>query len=62
VKLEEIEAHFQSRVREIVRIPYDQHLASGSVINFKQLSKLTRDAARELAAVVTDGLPMRRGA
>jgi MinD-like ATPase involved in chromosome partitioning or flagellar assembly len=62
VKLEEIEAHFQSRVREIVRIPYDEHLASGSVINFKQLSKLTRDAARELAAVVTDGLPMRRGA
>lgn len=62
VKLEEIEAHFQSRVREIVRIPYDQHLASGSVINFKQLAPLTRDAARELAAVVVDGLPATRTA
>lgn len=60
VKLEEIEAHFQSRVREIVRIPYDQHLAAGSVINFKDLAPLTRDAARELAAVVTDGMPVRR--
>ena len=31
VKLDEIEAHFQSRVREIVRIPYDPQLAAGSV-------------------------------
>jgi len=62
VKLEEIEAHFQSRVREIVRIPYDQHLASGSVINYHQLQPITRDAARELAALVADGLPVRRGA
>jgi MinD-like ATPase involved in chromosome partitioning or flagellar assembly len=62
VKLEEIEAHFQSRVREIVRIPYDPQLAAGSVINFKQLAKITQDAARDLAALVTDGLPMRRGA
>ena len=62
VKLEEIEAHFQSRVREIVRIPYDQHLASGSVINFKELAPLTRNAARELAAIVADGLPATRNA
>jgi MinD-like ATPase involved in chromosome partitioning or flagellar assembly len=62
VKLEEIEAHFQSRVREIVRIPYDQHLAAGSVINCSQLQPITRAAARELAAIVADGLPVRRGA
>jgi len=62
VKLEEIEAHFQSRVRAIVRIPYDQHLASGSVINFKELAPLTRNAARELAAIVADGLPAVRNA
>jgi MinD-like ATPase involved in chromosome partitioning or flagellar assembly len=62
VKLEEIEAHFQSRVREIVRIPYDEHLASGSVINYRDLAPLTRDAARELAALLTDGLPATRTA
>lgn len=57
VKLEEIEAHFQSRVREIVRIPYDPSLATGSVIRYGELKPITRDAARELAAVVVDGLP-----
>ena len=62
VKLEEIEAHFRSRVREIVPIPYDQHLAAGSVINFKDLAPITRDAARELAALVADGLPATRTA
>ena len=62
VKLEEIEAHFQTRVREIVRIPYDVHLAAGSVIDFKQIAPITRDAARELAALVADGLPATRTA
>jgi MinD-like ATPase involved in chromosome partitioning or flagellar assembly len=62
VKLEEIEAHFQTRVREIVRIPYDSHLAAGSVINFKDLAPITRDAARDLAALVADGLPATRTA
>ncbi|MHB1234845.1 MAG: MinD/ParA family ATP-binding protein, partial [Microbacteriaceae bacterium] len=32
VNLDEIEAHFKSRVREIVRIPYDPQLAAGSII------------------------------
>ena len=60
VKLDEIEAHFRSRVREIVRIPYDPQLAAGSVVNYKELKPLTRSAARELAALVLDGLPVSR--
>jgi len=62
VKLDEIEAHFRSRVREIVRIPYDPELAAGSVVRFSALQKFTRDSARELAALVMDGLPARRSA
>ena len=62
VKLDEIEAHFRSRVREIVRIPYDPQLAAGSVINYNELRPITRASARELAALVIDGLPARRGA
>ena len=62
VKLEEIEAHFKSRVREIVRIPYDPQLAAGSVINYRDLKPLTKASARELAALVVDGLPARQGA
>lgn len=61
VKLEEIEAHFASRVRQIVRIPYDELLAAGSVISWKDLRPLTRQAARELAALITQGMPVRRG-
>ncbi len=57
VNLDEIEAHFRSRVREIVRIPYDPQLAAGSVVNYKDLKPLTKSAARELAALVVDGLP-----
>ncbi|CAN5248273.1 N/A [soil metagenome] len=62
VKLEEIEAHFQSRVRDIVRIPYDPALATGSLIRFDEVRPLTRAAARELAAQVVDGLPQERTA
>ena len=62
VKLDEIEAHFRSRVRDIVRIPYDAELAAGSVVRFSALQKFTRDSARELAALVMDGLPARRSA
>ena len=60
VNLEEIEDHFRSRVRDIVRVPYDPQLAAGSIIKYHELQPLTRNAARELAALVADGLPSSR--
>jgi len=57
VRLEEIESHFRSRVREIVRIPYDAQLAAGSVVSYADLQPITRLAARTLAALVVEGLP-----
>ena len=60
VKLEEIEAHFNSRVRAVVRMPYDPHLAAGAVVNYRDLKTLTVESARDLAALVMDGLPVRR--
>lgn len=60
IKLDEIEAHFRSRVREVVRIPYDPELAAGSVVRYKELKPLTRESARRLAALVLDGLPAER--
>ena len=56
VKLDEIEQHFKTRVRHVVRIPYDKALAAGSVIRFSELEKGTQQAARELAALLVDGL------
>ncbi|MDJ0338855.1 MinD/ParA family protein [Cryobacterium sp. PH31-O1] len=60
VRLEEIESHFRSRVREIVRIPYDPQLAAGSVVSYKDLKSITRLAARTLAELVVEGLPADR--
>jgi len=60
VKLDELEAHFHSRVRDVVRIPYDPELAAGSVVRYSALQPFTRESARELAALVIDGLPERR--
>lgn len=57
VKLDEIENHFRSRVREVVRIPYDSHIAAGSVITWSKLNEITRDAAELLAALVVEGMP-----
>lgn len=56
VRLEELESHFGTRVRHVVRIPYDPQIASGSAINYGGLQPQTRQAARELAALVVEGL------
>jgi MinD-like ATPase involved in chromosome partitioning or flagellar assembly len=56
-KLHDIEDHFRSRVRAVVRIPYDPELAAGSVVRYEALRPFTRDCARQLAALVVDGLP-----
>jgi MinD-like ATPase involved in chromosome partitioning or flagellar assembly len=56
VKLDEIEQHFKTRVRSVIRIPYDSALAAGSVIKFNELNKQTREAARELAAEVVGSI------
>lgn len=61
VKLEEIEDHFLSRVRDVVRIPYDPLLAAGSIIEWDKLSPLTRLAARDLAALVVEGVAEQSG-
>lgn len=56
VRADELDAHFRSRVRAVVRLPYDPHIASGSAISFRDLQPATRLAARELAAIVVEGL------
>ncbi|UKA55988.1 MinD/ParA family protein [Arthrobacter sp. FW305-BF8] len=56
VNINEIEQHFLSRVKNVVRIPHDRHLAEGSRIRLGQLKPATRAAAVELAALVVDEL------
>jgi len=56
VRQGELEEHFRSRVRAVVRLPYDARIATGSAITFRDLQPATRAAARELAAVVVAGI------
>jgi MinD-like ATPase involved in chromosome partitioning or flagellar assembly len=51
--LPQIETHFRARVRDVVRIPYDEELSPGP-IRFGALRPFTRDSARDLAASVMD--------
>ncbi|WP_294982421.1 MinD/ParA family protein, partial [uncultured Microbacterium sp.] len=54
VRAGELQSHFQTRVGHVVRVPYDAHIASGSAIVFRDLQPETREAARELAAIVVE--------
>ncbi|MCW1249528.1 MinD/ParA family protein [Acaricomes phytoseiuli] len=56
VDVDEIESHFTSRVKAVLRLPYDRHLAEGSQIQLNRLRPQTRVAAVELAALVVDEL------
>ncbi|WP_240051721.1 MinD/ParA family protein [Pseudonocardia sp. EV170527-09] len=46
---------FGSRVRAVVELPADPHLATGDVIDLGALTAATRDAVLELSAVVAEG-------
>ncbi|WP_187614881.1 MULTISPECIES: MinD/ParA family ATP-binding protein [Microbacterium] len=56
VRLGELEAHFATRARRVVRVPYDPQIAAGGTIVFANLLPETRKAARELAALLVEGL------
>lgn len=56
VDVTRLREHFGSRVRAVVTVPYDPLIAAGGVIDFPRLRPATRRAARELAAVVVEGL------
>lgn len=59
VRLGELQAHFASRARSVVRVPYDPQIAAGGAIVFANLLPETRKAARELAALLVEGLRMK---
>ncbi len=59
VRLNELEAHFSTRAKHVVRVPYDPQVAGGGAIDFASLRPETRQAARELAARLIQGLRTR---
>ncbi|HEX3964764.1 MAG TPA: MinD/ParA family protein [Trebonia sp.] len=62
VDLDRLEAHFASRCRDVVRIPYDAHLEEGSEVDLDLMSTATQDAYLALAATIADSFAVPRHA
>jgi MinD-like ATPase involved in chromosome partitioning or flagellar assembly len=60
VDLDKLKDHFQARCRGVQVIPYDPHLATGSVIDLAELKPAARNAYLELAALVGEGFGVGR--
>ncbi|WP_234399365.1 MinD/ParA family ATP-binding protein [Psychromicrobium lacuslunae] len=56
VNIDQIEDHFRSRVKSVIRLPYDKHLAEGSRVDLNRLNPATKAAVIELAALTVDEL------
>jgi MinD-like ATPase involved in chromosome partitioning or flagellar assembly len=57
VDMDKLAAHFASRCRAVVKIPFDPHLEEGAEIELDKLAPDTRLALLELAATVADDFP-----
>jgi len=55
VDLHRIEAHFASRCRACVRVPWDPHLEAGAEATLDELGQNTRAAFLEVAASIASG-------
>jgi MinD-like ATPase involved in chromosome partitioning or flagellar assembly len=57
IDMDELTRHFLSRCRAVVVIPFDEHLAEGSIVDIERLRPKTRRAFVDLAAMVADDFP-----
>ncbi|WP_345697113.1 MinD/ParA family protein [Kitasatospora terrestris] len=56
IKVEDIVAHFQTRCRGVVVVPFDESLAAGAEVNLAMMRPKVRDAYFELAALVGEDI------
>jgi MinD-like ATPase involved in chromosome partitioning or flagellar assembly len=52
IKVDDIVAHFQTRCRGVVVVPFDEHLAAGAEVDLNRMKPKTREAYFHLAAMV----------
>lgn len=62
VKVDDIVAHFRTRCRGVVVVPFDDHLAAGAEVDLARMRPKTRAAYFELAALVAEDFPLARAA
>jgi hypothetical protein len=54
IKVEDIVAHFETRTRAVVVVPFDEHLAAGAEVDLDMMRPKTREAYFNLAALVAE--------
>ncbi|MCC9184038.1 MULTISPECIES: MinD/ParA family protein [Mycolicibacterium] len=60
VDIDQLTMHFKARVRDVVVIPFDDHLAEGAEISMDLLNRKTRQAFLDLTASVAEGFNRNR--
>ncbi|MCZ9337493.1 MinD/ParA family protein, partial [Streptomyces sp. TRM76130] len=56
IKVEDIVAHFETRCRGVVVVPFDEHLAAGAEVDLEMMRPKTREAYFDLAALVAEDI------
>jgi MinD-like ATPase involved in chromosome partitioning or flagellar assembly len=56
IKVEDIVAHFETRCRGVVVVPFDEHLAAGAEVDLDMVRPKTREAYFDLAALIAEDI------
>ncbi|WSQ12158.1 SCO5717 family growth-regulating ATPase [Streptomyces sp. NBC_01231] len=56
IKVEDIVAHFETRCRGVIVVPFDEHLAAGAEVDLDMMRPKVREAYFNLAAMVAEDL------
>jgi len=56
IKVEDIVAHFETRCRAVVVVPFDEHLAAGAEVDLDMMRPKTREAYFDLAAIIAEDI------
>ncbi|MFP8884363.1 SCO5717 family growth-regulating ATPase [Streptomyces mangrovi] len=54
IKVDDIVAHFKTRCRDVVVVPFDEHLAAGAELDLDMMRPRTREAYFNLAALIAE--------
>ncbi|MBV9024078.1 MAG: MinD/ParA family protein [Streptomycetaceae bacterium] len=56
IKVEDIVAHFQTRCRGVIVVPFDEHLSAGAEVDLDMMRPKTREAYFNLAAMIAEDI------
>ncbi|MBW1599609.1 SCO5717 family growth-regulating ATPase [Streptomyces sp. JJ38] len=56
IRVEDIVAHFKTRCREVVVVPFDEHLAAGAELDLDMMRPRTREAYFNLSALIAEDI------